>query len=102
YRVATDSRDAARVERVGERDAVDPRRAHLFERRVGAAANRDVCAFDGADARVERRLNQVPHVRRRIDPGKTGRIEIRVALPVAELDHVQLNTDLVLGVEQPG
>ena len=41
---------------VGEFDAVDPRRADLLERRVGAAADREVRALDRADARIERRL----------------------------------------------
>ena len=46
-----------RVQRGGERRAVDPRRAQLFERRVGAAANGDVRAFNRANARIQQWLS---------------------------------------------
>ena len=74
-RVEPDAREGARVQRVGELHAVDPGRADLLERRVGAASDRDVRALDRADARIQRRLHQVAHVRRRVDPGQPGLVE---------------------------
>ena len=43
----------ARVERVGEPRAVNPWRADVLERRVGAAADREVGVFERADARIQ-------------------------------------------------
>ena len=81
HRVEADARQRARVERRGQRRAVDPRRADLLERRVGAAADRDVRAFDRADPGIHRRRDHVAHVRRRVrpTPGRSRRTSRRGA-----------------------
>ena len=92
----------ARVQRLGEPRTVDPRRTDLLERRIGAAADRDVRVLDGANTRVERRLVQVAHVRRRIDPRHSCPVEPLIARPVLHRHDRQRGADLVLGVEQAG
>ena len=101
HRIEADARQRARVQRRRQRRTVDPRRADLFERRVGAAADRDVRPFDRADARIDRRRHQVAHVRRRVDPRQPGLVEPVVAAPVLHRHDGQIGADLLLAVEQP-
>ena len=90
----------ARVEVRGQASAVNPRRADLLEGRVGATTHRQVAVLDAADARIQRRLQQVPHVRRRVDPLEAELVEPAVARPVPHRDHVEVAADLRLDVEQ--
>ena len=85
---------------LGERAAVDPRRADLLERLIGAAPDRDVRVFDRPDPRIERRLIEIAHVRRRIDPRQPGLVEPEVAAPIRRWHDGQRGADLLLAVEQ--
>ncbi len=89
------------VQRRGEPNAVQPRRADLLERRVRAAAHREIAGLDRPDAGVERRLNQVPHVRRQVDPREPRLVEPVAAPPVLRRHDRERRVDRSLGVEQP-
>ena len=93
HRIEADAGNPTRVERVGELHAVNPRSAELFERRVCATSDREVRPLDRTDAWIQRRLKQIAHVRRRVDPGQPGLIEPFITLPVLDRDNGQVSAD---------
>ena len=99
-RIEADARETPRIQRRRQPRSVDPRRADLFERLIGAAPDGDVRVLDGADAGIQRRLVEVAHVRRRIDPRETRVVVPVIALPPVHRNHREVGADLPLLVIQ--
>src|SRR5690606_14584290 len=97
-----DSRDLFVIERAGETSVVQPRRADVFERRRGAASDREIGELDQSYARIEQRLGETAHVRRGVDPGQTGLVEAHFRRPALDLDDGEVGPDFALGVKQSG
>ena len=84
---------------VGERPAVEPRRAEHLERCVGAAAHREIRELEHPDARVEEGLGQIPHVGRRVHPLQACGVECVGSLPALARHHRQVEIELQVGRE---
>src|SRR6185312_4818276 len=95
-----DSRDVPSVEIACELLGLNPRRAKDFERRIGSAPHRDVCAFDQGNAWIKRVLRQIAQVRRWIYPLLTDGIEPVSPLPSLHRNHCELGAELLFAVEQ--
>ena len=87
------------AQRSGERHAVAPRRADTFERRVGAAADREVGAFEQADAWIQQRLREASHVGGRIGPQQARAVEAVLARPAFARDDARIDADAAFALE---
>src|ERR1700690_4097195 len=94
-----DARDVTRIEIPGEFARLDPRSTKDLERRVGAAAHRNICILYDADASIKRRFVHVAHVGREIDPDEAGRVKPVSALPTLDGNYGEFGVDAALAVE---
>jgi hypothetical protein len=101
-RLKSDSRQRLFIERSGEGLAVKPWGTDNFEGRSGAAADRQIGRFEKTDTRVQECFGGAAHVRRWINPGKTGVIKMISATPAAHLNDTQIEIEMEFGLQHHG
>ena len=101
HRSEDDAGQRVRVEPVGKRFGLHPRRAHHLERPRGAAPFRGECALEQHGAGIDHGGVERGHVRRGHDPRRTGLVaEIR-SPPAVHGHHVEVGADAEVLVEEP-
>src|SRR5690554_6775465 len=87
------------VQCLHQKRAVEPRRTYPLKWRSGSPADRQVGGLKQSDAWIQNCFVEIAHIRRWVDPLKSGLVKVIGTLPTFHWNHYEFEIELQFSVE---